>query len=213
MAEEQKLENFLIRQAKKRDILCYKFKSPSHAGVPDRILIKHGHIIFLELKAPGQTPRPLQAVTIKKIRKHGGDALWSSDQDEITDLLDGLLTRKPIVYPDLQAQIDAVTWDKSKNPDTRPEHRIEQRLIDRAKKLDILCYKFTSPSRAGVPDRLVIANNKTIFIELKAPGKKPRPQQIERHKEMAAHGARPVIIDTLDRVDKILEYMAIPAEG
>ena len=42
------------------------------AGVPDLLTVKHGRAVFLEVKRPGQKPRPLQVQRIKEIREIGG---------------------------------------------------------------------------------------------------------------------------------------------
>ena len=48
------------------------------------------------------------------------------------------------------------------------EKTIERHLVNGVKKLGGLCYKFTSPSTQGVPDRIIItAQGRVIFAELK----------------------------------------------
>ena len=64
------------------------------------------------------------------------------------------------------------------------EATLEKYIVARVKKLGGITYKFTSPSRRAVPDRIVIFPGGRIgFIELKAPGKKPSElQQFEMEK-------------------------------
>ena len=58
---EKQIENKLATEAKKLGGIALKFVSPSFDGIPDRlVLIPDGHIAFVELKAPGKKPRPLQ---------------------------------------------------------------------------------------------------------------------------------------------------------
>ena len=41
-----------------------------------------------------------------------------------------------------------------------------------------LCLKFTSPSMTGIPDRIILLPKEKIeIIELKRPGREPRPIQ------------------------------------
>ena len=48
------------------------------------------------------------------------------------------------------------------------ERYIEQRITEEAKKLNFLTYKFVSPSRKGVPDRIFITpKGRIFFIEFK----------------------------------------------
>lgn len=59
--QEKVIEHRLVLEAKKRGGLALKFVSPGMDGVPDRIvLLPHGKLAFVELKAPGNTMRPLQ---------------------------------------------------------------------------------------------------------------------------------------------------------
>lgn len=88
-----------------------------------------------------------------------------------------------------------------------PEGAIEKYLYDQAKKHDILCYKFTAPSTAGVPDRILIGNNKTVFVELKRPRAKPRKLQIAIHTKMRDHGAIVFVADTKLLVDEIINFI------
>jgi len=51
---------------------CLKLKVISHAGFPDRVLMKApGRIVFVELKATGKKPRPLQVYVMKRLIKLG----------------------------------------------------------------------------------------------------------------------------------------------
>jgi len=59
------------------------------------------------------------------------------------------------------------------------EKDIEAKVKKYAEAKSCLFYKFTSPGRRGVPDRLIIAPNGTPgMLELKAPGNEPTPLQL-----------------------------------
>lgn len=80
MAAEAKLEREVRLYAEKRGVITYKFVSPAHRGVPDRIFIAPGgKILFLEFKAEGKKPSPLQAREIKRLRDQGVDVRWTSN--------------------------------------------------------------------------------------------------------------------------------------
>lgn len=82
------------------------------------------------------------------------------------------------------------------------ERDIEQALVKRVKALGGKCEKFTSPGRRSVPDRIVtLPGNIVIFVELKAPGKKPTAKQLKDHKERSALGCGVRVIDSLELVD------------
>ena len=58
---ERAIEQHFVAETKKRGGLALKFVSPGMDGVPDRIvLMPGGKMAFVELKAPGKAPRPLQ---------------------------------------------------------------------------------------------------------------------------------------------------------
>ena len=84
------------------------------------------------------------------------------------------------------------------------ENYIENYLKKVSEANGFLCFKFKSPGNNGVPDRILIGHGKTIFVETKAPGKKPRKLQQAVHKEMRAYGA---IVYTLDTIEKIDEFI------
>jgi Holliday junction resolvase len=65
---EKDIEAKVVEWAKKNGWLTFKFVSPSQRGVPDRIFIKDGFIVFIEFKAPGKKPTQLQAHMIRKLR-------------------------------------------------------------------------------------------------------------------------------------------------
>lgn len=58
---EKTIEKKLTTAVKKAGGIAPKFVSPSFAGMLDRlILLPDGKFAFAELKAPGESPRPLQ---------------------------------------------------------------------------------------------------------------------------------------------------------
>ncbi len=83
---EGKIETYLRNRCKSLGYLCDKFVSPSNDGVPDRICIGHGVVFFVETKAPGEKPRPLQEEVIKKYRMFGA-SVWVADTEERVDYI------------------------------------------------------------------------------------------------------------------------------
>ena len=68
---ESKIENVVCKYAKSKGWLVYKFVSPGNRGVPDRVMLRNGVIIFVEFKAAGKQPNKLQHNVINRIRKAG----------------------------------------------------------------------------------------------------------------------------------------------
>lgn len=84
------------------------------------------------------------------------------------------------------------------------EKHIEAHLVVRVKALGGIAYKFTSPQRRSVPDRLVcMPGGDMCFVELKAPGKKPTPLQEREHEKLRALGFVVHVIDSKEGVDAL----------
>ena len=91
------------------------------------------------------------------------------------------------------------------------EKQIEQKLVQAVRKKGGLCLKFVSPNFNGMPDRLILLpSGKIAFAELKAPGKKPRPLQIARHKTLMKLGFRVFVIDSTEQIGVILDEIQSP---
>jgi hypothetical protein len=79
------------------------------------------------------------------------------------------------------------------------ERQIETALCQRVKELGGMCEKFTSPARRSVPDRLVtLPGGRIIFVEVKAPGKKPTKAQYFDHAKRKILDCDVRVIDNLD---------------
>ena len=79
------------------------------------------------------------------------------------------------------------------------EGDVENALVRRVKKLGGTAEKFTSPGRRSVPDRLVTLPGGTIiFVELKAPGKKPTEKQARDHERRRKLGCDVRVIDSVE---------------
>lgn len=86
------------------------------------------------------------------------------------------------------------------------ESTVEKHLADRVKRLGGLCWKFVSPNLSGVPDRIVVLpGGRVYFVELKAPGRTPRVNQIRRARELQQRGAPALALDSPLAVDMWLE--------
>ncbi|AGG66894.1 VRR-NUC domain-containing protein [Corynebacterium callunae] len=85
------------------------------------------------------------------------------------------------------------------------EQKIEKQLFEQVRKRGGKAYKLTSPGTAGMPDRMVcLPGGHLAFIELKAPGQKPRPLQQARHKQLQQLGQRVYTIDGAHQIEKVL---------
>ncbi len=86
------------------------------------------------------------------------------------------------------------------------ERVIERYLIKKVSESHGMCIKMESSSMSGLPDRLcVLPGNKVFFVELKAPGKKPRALQKIVISNLKDLGCKVYVADSKELVDKILE--------
>ncbi|EBC6125611.1 VRR-NUC domain-containing protein [Salmonella enterica] len=82
------------------------------------------------------------------------------------------------------------------------ENLIEKHLVAEVKKAGGVAYKFVSPGRRSVPDRIVLLpGGRLIFVECKAPGKPPRADQLREHERLRALGFSVVVLDSKDLSD------------
>ena len=90
---EKVIEQKLSLMVKKRGGICPKFVSPGFDGMPDRIvLLPDGHMAFVEVKAPGKPPRPLQTARHKLLRGLGFKVYVLDNEEQIGGILDEIRT-------------------------------------------------------------------------------------------------------------------------
>ena len=81
------------------------------------------------------------------------------------------------------------------------ESQLEQKLVSHITKLGGIAYKFSSPNRRSVPDRLcVMPNGRAFFVELKTKGKTPTALQQHEHETLRALGHTVLVIDNIGDV-------------
>ena len=86
------------------------------------------------------------------------------------------------------------------------EKTIEYKLKSAVKAMGGIAPKFISPGFDGVPDRLVLLpHGRFAFVELKAPGKKMRPLQVRRKRQLEQLGFLVYCIDNKNQIGGILD--------
>jgi len=69
---EKQIEQKLVNAVKAAGGIAPKFVSPGYAGMPDRLLLlPGGGMAFVEVKASGEKPKPLQTARHRILRKLG----------------------------------------------------------------------------------------------------------------------------------------------
>ena len=90
---ERDIEQEFRKAVKDCGGLALKFVSPGFDGMPDRlVLIPDGKLAFVEAKAPGQKPRPLQLSRHEMLRQMGFNVFVLDSMDEIGVIIDAIRT-------------------------------------------------------------------------------------------------------------------------
>lgn len=86
------------------------------------------------------------------------------------------------------------------------EKEVELALVKEVRKRGGISPKFVSPGTAGMPDRLVLLREgRMAFVELKAPGKRMRPLQEKRKRQLEALGYKVYCIDEAGEIEEVLD--------
>jgi hypothetical protein len=88
------------------------------------------------------------------------------------------------------------------------EKEIEAKVCEYAKTKNVLVYKFTSPNRMAVPDRMLIRPDGHIwFVEFKREGAKPTPAQEREHHRLRQHKVSVFVIDNVEEGKLMIDLM------
>jgi len=86
------------------------------------------------------------------------------------------------------------------------EKAVERYLVQQVRSLKGTAYKFTSPGRTGVPDRMCLfPDGRMLFVELKGRGKKAKTYQEREHARLRKLGFVVEVANSKKCVDLVLE--------
>lgn len=86
------------------------------------------------------------------------------------------------------------------------EYVVENEFVKAVRNAGGVAYKLTSQTANGLPDRLVLFfPAKTVFVELKAPGKMMRPLQRKRRYQLMKLGFPVLCIDRVQQIKPFIE--------
>ena len=85
---EKTIESKLVKTVRSMGGLAPKFVSPGLDGVPDRlVLLPGGNMAFIEVKAPGETMRPLQVRRKRQLERLGFSVYCIDSPEQIGGIL------------------------------------------------------------------------------------------------------------------------------
>jgi len=92
------------------------------------------------------------------------------------------------------------------------EKEIEKKVSDYAVSKGCLSYKFTSPNRRSVPDRIFISPTGYMwFCEFKREGKVPTPAQEREISKLRNQGCPVCVVDNVDSgMEMVTDAMCFP---
>jgi len=70
---------------------AFKFSSPGNIGVPDRIVLLAGRVIFVELKKPGQELRAIQKYRRRQFEKLGFQVAVIDSIEKVDEFIEGVV--------------------------------------------------------------------------------------------------------------------------
>ena len=93
---EATIERKACEYAKRTGFLVYKFTSPNHRGVPDRMFLFNGRALFIEFKRKGGKTTALQERELRVLRENGFTAEVADSLDKAICILEKFRNEQPV---------------------------------------------------------------------------------------------------------------------
>ena len=84
---ESNIEADIIDFAQVRGWWEAKFVSPGLRGVCDRIMLRRGRVVFIEVKRPGEEPTPQQQKRMREIKGQNAEVYWVTSLEQARAIL------------------------------------------------------------------------------------------------------------------------------
>jgi len=84
---ESQIQSKILTYLNSLDAWTVKLITTNKSGAPDIVGCLQGHFIAIEVKRPGQKPRPLQLYQIEQIRRAGGVAFYADSVEKVKKYL------------------------------------------------------------------------------------------------------------------------------
>jgi hypothetical protein len=85
---EHRIAVALTHEAKARGLFIRKCRWEGRLGCPDYLIIRNGKVIFVETKAPGESPRKSQLAEFAKIQEYGGVVYVVDTPGKVSEIME-----------------------------------------------------------------------------------------------------------------------------
>ena len=104
--KESTIEAHMVKKANESGVFI--LKNTGMNGIPDRLIVKKGRHVWVELKCPGRSPTMLQREIMWRLRRHGAMCIVVDSKELASETIDAICAPK---------------LDELKRLDAESEHR------------------------------------------------------------------------------------------
>ena len=108
---ESEIENYFVTKCHENNIIIVKLTGLT--GIPDRLIIGYGRQFFIELKRPGEVPKPHQVERISQLQKRGATVFVADSKEQVDDIINKLMEGR---------NLDGSTCRKRKKTNNTEKH-------------------------------------------------------------------------------------------
>lgn len=90
---ESAIEKKICEHAKAKGWLVLKLSGANDRGKPDRMFLRNGQAVFMEIKAKGASPTALQERWLNSLIDQGFTAVWTDNAEAGCKVIDQLTTK------------------------------------------------------------------------------------------------------------------------
>jgi hypothetical protein len=92
---ESAIEKRICDHARSKGWIVLKLSGANHdAGKPDRLFLRNGQAVFMEIKAKGACPTALQERWLTSLIDQGFTAVWTDNVEDGCRVIDQLTTKR-----------------------------------------------------------------------------------------------------------------------
>ena len=92
--KEAELEDMLVDKITNLGGIAWKFVSPGTVGVPDRIVMINGKLVFVEMKRPSKQMTEIQKWRRQQIEREGFDVMCLNSEEQVAEFVDRIIKER-----------------------------------------------------------------------------------------------------------------------